>query len=103
MKVKEIIETQVVKFQIKGITDYMNRPKIFIINHDIDGIELHSVKETIFGHSMNVEKFGPTCMWLFSYDMMGNKTRSKVKYSDITIVEEDPNKTHLSKSKITNE
>jgi hypothetical protein len=89
MKVKEIIETQVVKFQIKGITDHMNRPKIFIISHDIDGFELHSVRETTFGDSMNVEKFGETCMWLFSYDMLGNRTKSKVLYSDITIVEED--------------
>jgi len=32
MKIKEIIETQEVKFQLKGYNNYKNEPKIFEMN-----------------------------------------------------------------------
>ena len=31
-------------------------------------------------------KFGPTCVTLYSYDMLGKRTTGKIKYSDITIL-----------------
>jgi hypothetical protein len=37
---------------------------------------------------MNVDKFGPTCMWLYDYDMFNKEIRYKVKYKDITFIEE---------------
>jgi len=36
---------------------------------------------------MNINKFGPTCITLYTFDMMGNKTTAKIKYTDVTIVE----------------
>ncbi len=35
---------------------------------------------------MNVQKWGPTCVTLYTYDMLGKKTVGKVKYSDITFI-----------------
>jgi len=35
---------------------------------------------------MNINKFGPTCMTLYTFDMMGKKTIGKIKYSDVTII-----------------
>ena len=39
---------------------------------------------------MNIKKFGPTCITLYTYDMLGNKTTGKIKYSDIKFVNENP-------------
>ena len=39
-----------------------------------------------FGDQMNVKKFGPTCMTLYSFDMLSNMTTGKIKYSDITLI-----------------
>ena len=36
---------------------------------------------------MNVTKFGPTCVTLYTYDMLGSKTVGKIKYSDIEIID----------------
>ena len=83
--IKTILESQDAVFQIKGVNDYKNKPMIFKMNHMCGDLELHSVHGVDSTQTMNVEKFGPTCMWLYSYDMLGNKTRSKVKYSDVII------------------
>ena len=37
-------------------------------------------------HGMNVQKFGPTCVTLYTYDMLSKKTIGKIKYSDITFI-----------------
>jgi len=91
MAIKEIkkrLESGDVKIQIKGVFNYNNKLKTLKMERDKE-MDINSLHEDeIFGKGMNVEKFGPTCMWLFSYDMMGNKTKSKVKYSDIIIVED---------------
>ncbi len=42
--------------------------------------------DELFGNGMNINKFGPTCITLYSYDMLGKKTTGKIKYSDITIL-----------------
>ena len=92
MKNKEIIEllqTKEVKFNIKGVLDYNDKLKIFKIEKGFNG-KFYYVKHDYpySTSSMNVDRFGPTAMWLFSYDMMGNRTTSKVKYEDITILED---------------
>jgi hypothetical protein len=38
---------------------------------------------------MNVEEFGPKCVWLYSYDMAGNRTRAKVRYEDVEVTKSD--------------
>ena len=40
-------------------------------------------------NQMNVRKFGPTCITLFTYDMLGNKTVGKIKYEEIKFVKEE--------------
>jgi len=40
---------------------------------------------TRLGNQMNVKKFGPTCMTLYTFDMLSNRTIGKIKYSDITL------------------
>ena len=35
---------------------------------------------------MNVSKFGPTCMTLYTYDMMGKKTVGKIRYADVILI-----------------
>ena len=40
-----------------------------------------------FGKMMNVNKFGPTCITLYTFDMLGNKTTGRIKYSDIEFVD----------------
>lgn len=36
--------------------------------------------------SMNVRKFGPTCMALYTFDMMGKMTVGRIKYADVTLI-----------------
>jgi len=40
-------------------------------------------RDTLFGASMNVNKFGPTCVTVYTYDMLGNKTVGKFRYEEI--------------------
>ena len=49
-------------------------------------VESISVDEILYLDSMNVKSFGPTCVHLFTFDMMGNKTIGKIKYEDVEIV-----------------
>ena len=48
------------------------------------------IENTSFGKMMNVNKFGPTCVTLYTFDMIGNKTTGKIKYEDIEFVEKNP-------------
>ena len=91
---KEIIkklQQHETRFTIKGITTFKKQPKIFKVSvseYD-NNLKLTSINEdTLFGKGMNVSKFGPTCVWLFSYDMFERKTTFKINYKDVTIVEE---------------
>ena len=36
-----------------------------------------------FGRGMNVNKFGPTCVTLYTFDMLGSRTVGKFRYKDI--------------------
>jgi hypothetical protein len=61
--------------------------------HSSDNTDLESfaiTENTSFGKMMNVNKFGPTCVTLYTFDMIGNKTTGKIKYEDIEFVEESP-------------
>ena len=41
----------------------------------------------VFGEGMNIEKFGGACAWLFTYDMMKNRTTYKLKFEDMEVIE----------------
>jgi len=56
---------------------------------DMDVDPLYSIgRNEMFGSSMNVKKFGPTCVTLYTYDMLGNKTVGKFRYDCITEIVE---------------
>ena len=35
---------------------------------------------------MNINKFGPTCVTLYTFDMMSKKSVAKIKYADVEII-----------------
>ena len=43
----------------------------------------------VYGRFMNVEKFGPTCVWLYTFDILGYRIDRKLSYSQIDFIEED--------------
>ena len=49
---------------------------------------IYSIRKdvTLFA-SMNVKKFGPTCVTLYTFDMLGNKTTGKLKYELIELID----------------
>jgi len=56
----------------------------FTSSYDMD--PLYAIgRDEVFGGSMNVNKFGPTCVTVYSYDMLGNKTTGKFPYQCITL------------------
>ena len=90
MSIKEIkdqLQGGNVKFIIKGLTTYCKgedgeygmNPKEFrvsecarSINNEYDG--------------MNISKWGPTCVTLYTFTILGKKVIGKINYSDVTIV-----------------
>ena len=56
---------------------------------DIDPIYSIGRDEGLFGPRMNVNKFGPTCVTVYTYDMLGNRTSGKIKYEEIKFVNEE--------------
>jgi hypothetical protein len=92
--IKEIIESGNVKFTVKGINHYRrggennewgDRPKIFKINKEGDAIYEDDI---LLGRGMNINKLGPTCITLYTFDMLGKKTTGKINYKDITVLKE---------------
>ncbi len=37
---------------------------------------------------MNVNKWGPTCVTLYTFDMLGKRSVGKINYKDITFLKE---------------
>jgi hypothetical protein len=54
-----------------------------IYTGNVNGI---GTTDPIMAHQMNINKFGPTCVTLYTFDMMGKKTVAKIKYADVEIV-----------------
>ena len=86
-EIKEQLQGGNVKFIVKGQTTYCKgedgeygmNPRVFrmsakaeSINTDYDG--------------MNVTKWGPTCVTLYTFTILGKKVTGKINYSDVTIV-----------------
>jgi hypothetical protein len=92
---KEIIEKlkqNGTVFTIKGVTNWQDEPKQFTVT--VTEYEhttpITSISENIrfISRSMNVKKFTATSIHLYDYDMFGQKLTFKIKYEDVTIVEE---------------
>ena len=79
-----------VRFTVKGITTYRSddngeygmNPKIFKVSKKADSI---NVDEFLSISGMNVTKWGPTCVTLYTYDMLGKRAVGKIKYKDIIL------------------
>jgi len=91
-EIKETIEKGNAKFTVKGINEYRSGgennewgdfPKLFRVSENGDAIYEDS---SLFGRGMNITKLGPTCITLYTYDMLGKKTVGKINYKDITIL-----------------
>ena len=88
MKIKEELQKGNVKFTIKDITTYCKgedgeygmNPKIFKVSEKGDSIYTELI------NGMNVQKWGPTCVTLYTFDMLSKKSVGKIKYEDITIL-----------------
>ena len=90
MNIKEIKNKLLVgevKFTVKGKTTYGKDengewgdvPKIFTVTKNADSIWSD-------WNGMNVNKWGPTCVTLYTYDILGKKSVGKINYKDITII-----------------
>ena len=86
MNIREQLQKGDVEFTVKGVTTYragddgkygMN-PKIFKVNKDAGAINSEF-------SGMNVTKWGPTCVTLYTYDMLGKRAVGKIKYKDIIL------------------
>jgi hypothetical protein len=75
-----------------GVKDTLGRIQEYrVYSSDETDLESFAITEnSTFGKMMNVNKFGPTCVTLYTFDMLGNRTSGKIKYSDIKFVEENP-------------
>ena len=91
-EIKEQLQKGNVRFTIDGITSYIRGgenneygdfPKVFKVSESGESI---NVDELLSVSGMNVTKWGPTCVTLYTYNMLGKRSIGKIKYSEITIL-----------------
>ena len=81
---KKTLKLDSTKFTVKGMYDYNDDLKIFQINsYYREYKQINLYRGTI---GMNIEIFGNKYIHLYTFDMLNNKTTSKIAYSDITII-----------------
>lgn len=86
---KEIIKKlqhESTRFTIDGIKNHKGENTIFKVH--ITKFSILIGVDEWFGNQMNVDKFGTMAVWLYSYDMFGKRSSSKISYKDITFIEE---------------
>jgi len=87
-EIKETLKKGKVDFTVTGITTYCKgddgkwgmNPKVFTVSEKGDSINCD-------WNGMNVTKWGPTCVTLYTFDMLGKKSVGKINYKDITLKE----------------
>jgi len=92
-KIREILRTENnVEFTVKGITEYGKKKdgsygqvsKVFIGRQGYNKDWNDSISTTFY--SMNVTKWGPTCVTLYTYDMLNKKSIGKIRYEDVRFI-----------------
>ena len=91
MDIKKQLQKGKVNFIVKGLTTYRKgedgeygmNPKIFRVNKDASSINT----ELLDG--MNVTKWGPTCVTLYTFDMLGKKSVGKINYKEVEIINQN--------------
>ncbi len=86
MDIKKQLQKGNVKFTVEGITTYCKgedgeygmNPKIFTVTKDAGSIYAEY-------SGMNVTKWGPTCVTLYTFDILGKKSVGKINYKQIKI------------------
>ncbi len=96
-EIKEQLQKPKTYFTVKGYNSYQAGPdgeygdyptKFHTSGNEKEGTV--SIYKGYMGLSgMNVRKFGPTCITLYDYNMLGKKTVGKIKYADVTILENE--------------
>ena len=97
MTIKEIREKlQVIgtKFNINGKLSYQkgpdgeygDYPAVFTTMAYGKNGKTDSISKGFFG-GMNVTKFGPTCVTLYDFNLLGKKTIGKINYATVKILE----------------
>jgi len=87
-EIKETLSTKEVKFTC-GLKRFGDKETTYRTKHKTYGTDnkISSVYEDRpFGSGMNVNKFGPTCVTLFSYNILGKKVVGKIRYEDVKII-----------------
>ena len=75
-EIREILKSTEVEFTIKG------RGGVFKTTCPNENTkECGSIWNAF--HGMNVSKWGPTCVTLYTFDMLSKKSTGKIRYSDI--------------------
>jgi hypothetical protein len=91
-EIKDQLQKGSVKFTVEGITSYCKgndgeygmNPKVFKVTEDAKSVY---VDELLSVSGMNINKWGPTCITLYTFDMLGKKSIGKIKYSKVTILQ----------------
>ena len=96
VKVREILMNEVdCKFTVNGITEYGRKKdgeydkiaKVFRTSSpNKDGSVGAIYEDRPFAQGMNVNKWGPTCVTLYTYDMLGKKSIGKIRYADVRFI-----------------
>ena len=93
-EIREKLQVSGTKFNIDGKLSYQkgpdgewgDYPTVFTTG----GYNKNNKTESIskgFLNGMNVTKFGPTCVTLYDYNMLGKKTIGKINYATVKILE----------------
>ena len=91
-EIKDQLEKGNIRFTIDGITSYTRGgenneygdfPKVFRVTEKAESVYVDGLLSV---SGMNINKWGPTCITLYTFDMLGKKSIGKIKYSDITIL-----------------
>ena len=87
-EIREILKGGNVKFTIKEQTSY-SKGDGGEYGYNLQVFRVDKEGQSINGDwgGMNVTKWGPTCVTLYSYNMLSKKTIGKINYKDITIKE----------------
>tara|TARA_R110002167_G_scaffold21408_1_gene77810 strand:+ start:226 stop:603 length:378 start_codon:yes stop_codon:yes gene_type:complete len=86
---KELLKIGDIKFYIKGVKEYRHNekkewgkfPQIFEVSAGGGSIY------TGYINGMNVDRWGSKYVYLYTFDMLKNKTTGKIAYSEITIID----------------
>jgi len=90
MDIKKQLQKGKVNFIVKGLTTYRKgedgeygmNPKIFTVSKDSGSIYAEF-------NGMNVTKWGPTCVTLYTFDMLGKKSVGKINYKEVEIINQN--------------